>query len=135
MREILFRGKTELLDGSRAWAYGHLVASPYTGTACIYRFAGREAITGNHLTDVRVVNPNTVGQYTGLQDKNGVKIFEGDIVICENYHGKVAGDIKYHLGTFYLACTRYSDEYLFNCDEIEVIGNIYDNPELLEVTP
>ena len=83
------------------------------------------------------VYPASVGQFTGLLDKNGTKIFEGDI--CRNtrngeivfvaWHGTMAG---------FVWSKREKDSCLFDFgelfrahDEVEVIGNIYDNPELL----
>lgn len=123
MREILFRGKR--LDND-LWEEGSL----------IFPLAHRQTddpSIGDFWSMVRV-DPATVGQYTGLTDKNSVKIFEGDI--CE---------IDREYGTFEIIwdnrCTRFalvSDELYFdfdqfNSNEISVIGNIHDNPELLEV--
>ena len=70
-------------------------------------------------------------QFTGLKDKNGKEIYEGDIVcgmrgvigVCEFYHGRFA--IKYFEGI------RLTFIYE-NKDDVEIIGNIYENPELLE---
>lgn len=79
----------------------------------------------------RTVIPETIGQYTGLKDKNGTKIFEGDIVLLKGY------DEPYQV-VFDESCFQaYSDSVRYAMDnfydyEIEVIGNIYDNPELLE---
>lgn len=76
------------------------------------------------------VDENTVGQYTGLKDKNGTKIFEGDIVLLKGY------DEPYQV-VFDESCFQvYSDSVRYAMDnfydyEIEFIGNIYDNPELL----
>lgn len=68
-----------------------------------------------------------IEQFIGKLDINGKKIFKGDKVKCENYHGEVEGDISYNNSYFYLACSSgYSDEYLFNCFNLEIIGNIHE---------
>lgn len=118
MREILFRGKQ---DSNGKWVYGD-----YHTDSC-YIYDCKDSIAYKVIAE-------TVGQFTGLCDKNGKKIFEGDIVRCKNYHGTVEGYIGYSKsGVYFLYCiSGYSDEYLFNCTDIEIIGNIYDNPELLK---
>ena len=90
----------------------------------------------------------TIGQYTGLKDENGKKIFEGDIiefsydVFVGNFDTFIAkGKVVFEEGAFYVKCLENErgtkDEtyllYSINIDTIEVIGNIYDNSELLEV--
>ena len=75
------------------------------------------------------VHPKTVGEYTGLKDKNGVKIFEGDILHDED---KTLGIVEFNKGRFvgdFDGRTYYSELY-FDAEKSEVIGNIHDNPEL-----
>lgn len=123
MREILFRGK-DILTGE--WLYGDLIQSANEEDV--------KFIVPFTETNTRGVIPETIGQFTGLCDKNGQGIFEGDIVRCKNYHGTVEGYIGYSKsGVYFLYCiSGYSDEYLFNCTDIEIIGNVFDNPELLK---
>jgi uncharacterized phage protein (TIGR01671 family) len=131
MREYKFRGKR--IDNGE-WVYGYyFIEERDIEDGIIWRDIPQiQQRYGDHFQyfDVDLA---TVGQYTGLHDKNGREIFEGDIVKCINYHGEVIGHIDYEGSLYYLACSSgYSDEYLFNCKDFEVIGNIYDNPELLK---
>lgn len=80
------------------------------------------------------VDPETVGQYTGLTDKNGTKIFEGDIV----KYGDTVHNVVFeqrngtaYFGLVYSTLETLSFGYYQDLKQIEVIGNIYDNPELL----
>lgn len=81
-----------------------------------------------------------VCQYTGLHDKNGKEIYEGDIVYCQTKFGKAKAIIKFIDGKFVAywdsILTHPQNGHCIACYEInkrfEVIGNIYDNPELLE---
>ena len=124
MREILFRGKDEKTGG---WLHGSLV-----------HLFGEPHIIGYGLL-IKVV-PQTVGQYTGINDKNGVKIFEGDIIRAitegeeDTYTVRWCGDDRYP--AFDLKpqpdCDSNGLSYLLWTEaEIEVIGNIHDNPKLL----
>lgn len=87
------------------------------------------------------VAPSTVGQYTGLKDKNGKRIFEGDIIQTaeygressgKNYSGKDTFYVRYEHGNFCIEnfTRRFSLKYN---KKMEIIGNIHDNPELLDI--
>ena len=85
------------------------------------------------------VIPETIGQYTGLKDKNGKEIYEGDIVYCQTKYGKAKAIIKFIDGKFVAyrdsKITHPKNGHHIACYDInkrfEVIGNIYDNKELL----
>lgn len=123
MREILFRGKTR---DDNEWVYGSLTL-PHNKKMPI-------AIIGNGLYEYRFINPETVGQFTGLTDKNGVKIFEGDIVNHIQYIGETMNNEPLYDDR--IVEIIYNEECLFypiyefcecNGDSFEVIGNIHDN--------
>jgi uncharacterized phage protein (TIGR01671 family) len=123
MREILFRGKR--IDNGE-WVFGSLLVEG-DGRKIV---VPKKGMVGCFVI-MYPIDPKTVGQYTGLEDKNGVKIFEGDIV--QDELGKVFlveyvrfGYVLKQIGEPWC---RFPYEY----DEYEVIGNIYDNPDLLEV--
>ncbi len=127
MREILFRGKR--IDNGE-WLFGdlrHIFHGEYR-THIVDNSNG----LNNGVCGLEVAS-STVGQFTGLTDRNGVKIFEGDIV----RYGQ-RGKVEYNSGSaqFTLNFTNSTyegfDKIPF-CD-CEVLGNIHDNPELLEVS-
>ncbi|MDE7436777.1 MAG: YopX family protein [Lachnospiraceae bacterium] len=129
MREILFRAKS-----AGEWVHGYYTFYPHGfQTAGVPTHVMRD--TNSHPGALHLVNPETIGQYTGLTDKNGRKIFEGDIVQYSKIGalGKVVwyeGDyIGFAVDDIYDSFQQY-DRELF--DEVEVIGNIFDNPGLLK---
>ncbi len=137
MREILFRGKS--VDNDE-WLYGHYVHQ--YGADMIYLPDGVDREYG---FDYYHINVETVGQYTSLIDKNGKKIFEGDIILFEDecpanyeYHDCTemrCGEIKFDDGEFYLTnrIAVNMGDLIYNgkLDGV-IVGNIHDNPELLE---
>lgn len=145
MREILFRGK--VADEPDEWVMGYLW--PYDENA-IWQLHGHENSKCCGTGQFSVI-PETMGQYTGLCDKNGKKIFEGDIVkndwchlrgnsvvwfgeykdldMSDDYRQGHMGFYLEHQGSFEAKATR--KDILYYANKCEIIGNIYDNPELL----
>lgn len=131
MREILFRGKRE---DNGEWAYGYYVRLPSAAGSVHKMYVPAE--NPDESNAVYYIDPKTLGQYTGLTDKNGVKIFEGDIVWFdggwEEYGGNTF-EVVFTNGCFYLGRNPDTVCFLLKAyiEWAEVIGNIYDNPELL----
>ena len=128
MREILFRGK-RVNNGE--WVEG-LLGCAYSRPNEKYYFI-HNCETDD--TEYEVV-PETVGQFTGLTDKNGKKIFEGDIVkIYWKDNVLTMGDIRYDVNMCrFIIAEDFTYPYAFdNTTQFEVIGNVFDNFELLEV--
>lgn len=132
MREIRFRGKT--LSGK--WVYGYYLHDGQRG---------RYVITDG-LLDIDAVKPETIGQFTGLHDKNNVKIYEGDIVVRRDltfniektcvvvYNNEIASFRLHHQNKVYTERYNFINSDTYNdgkctleCKyEFEVVGNIYD---------
>ena len=118
-REIKFRG----LSFDKGWIYGNLIKSDQSTWI-------RESDYYNFKVKV-----DTVGQFTGLHDKNGKEIYEGDIVKYRDSRGQHIEKVIFDKGCFYAgmhwgSSTRVAPK-LINTRITEVIGNVYDNPELL----
>ena len=133
MREIIFRGKR--IDNGE-WVYGW----PFADTAdCSLKKVGKcgcphdgskyfivEWVDDFHEYEEREVIPDTVGQYTGLNDKNGKLIFEGDILLFRAGRTHV---VRFEDGAFILEDTAIPIPFAIKS---EIIGNVHDNPELLK---
>lgn len=130
MRQILFRGKR--IDNDE-WAEGYLFKI-WNRTFLLWGMT-------NDVPNMIEVKPETVGQYTGLTDKNGNRIFEGDIVRYETitrngYEGiyKVVFENRNGCGYFGIVHSdieTYVFCYSTPASQMEIIGDIYDNKELL----
>ena len=137
MREILFRGKRidtgEWIEG---W-YCKQVFSRWPLKSCIIPSQLAEAGEISHFAII----PETVGQYTGLTDIHGVKIFEGDII--ESHFDELFPDLATTLIVVWNDYGWFGRDMEGNVDSLErkwvsdffeIIGNIHDNPDLLEVS-
>lgn len=136
MREILFRGKRA---DNGEWVYGVPIKKALAGSHDGYYPKIIPECDGRHQTIYSTaIKEETLGQYTGLTDKNGTKIFEGDILktkygrLCKVEWVSSPCDVCWDL-TPIETKHEYADEYdLWRSINLEVIGNVHDNPELLE---
>ena len=140
MREILFRGKK--IDNGE-WVYGFLSKSRDVKGKLSYCIDYEE----KEVMCSSIVFPETVGQYTGLTDKNGKKIFEGDILRLKRFGNIEWGKIVFNtnvaefefwrkvtVGAYGEKATRKENLCAFTAatSYVDIRGNIHDNPELLE---
>lgn len=129
MREILFRGKP--MDENE-WIYGgalHQTDSYGDKVDSWFIIDGTETNDYDIGEPIRVI-PETIGQYTGLTDKNGVKIFEGDIMrLCSATHPCI---VYWDGRGWAWRMNGKRREIDLTRERMEVIGNIHDNPELVE---
>lgn len=136
MREIKFRGKR--VDNGEL-IYGYFSRNDENGNCYI---TTQTKLGGAHSWQA---DPETVGQYTGLKDKNGKEIWEGDILKCVNANGwSCLGEVRFIDGCFDIVFKEplfsggvYRHRDYLKCWTInyavEIISSIHDNPELLEV--
>ena len=144
MREILFRGKR--VDNGEWVCSGNLIHFN-EGNECYIPVKNSNCTCTHDINDNIIewnevmfckVIPDTVGQYTGLTDKNGKRIFEGDIVDCWSEGVNAQGTVQQRRDGLWIIFPAWQktimwglcpDEY--SNTSVEVIGNIYDNPELI----
>jgi len=128
MREIKFRGKRK---DTGEWVYGYFTRNDESGRCYI---TTQSKTGGAHPWEV---DPATVGQYTGKNDKNSREIYEGDIISA--YNGRIKGPVIFDKRGLAFGVPNGPNEiYQFSMNfleskDIKVIGNIYENPEILAV--
>jgi uncharacterized phage protein (TIGR01671 family) len=148
MREIKFRGKPMNGLDRRPWVYGYY--ANWKQDSCMTEF-----ISAGNMIDMEgwiEIKGGTIGQYTGLKDKNGKEIYEGDIVkygydepreieqvrwgsfadCCVGGETWILGPDAYQKGAIWQPAIWYHWDDNPAENTIEVIGNIYENPELLK---
>ena len=130
MREILFRGKTS----QTKWVYGDIVQEDELTYIRENKNTAENDYYKNYL-----VYMNTIGEYTGLDDVHRNKVFEGDIVKVHDLMPGISdesrdfeGIVYYRNGSFFIE-NQYELHYRWMDYQVEVLGNKYDNPELLKM--
>ncbi|WP_339862285.1 YopX family protein [Paremcibacter congregatus] len=118
MREILFRGKTKAGE----WVFGCYISTGCDAPAIVWG-DGVQA----------EVDPETVGQYTGRKDMYGLKIFDGDnLEVYQDFRPSSTGGVKTFIVQNHVNRGYPWNTYLLHMDKARIIGNIHDNPELVE---
>lgn len=129
MREIRFRGK---LLNNREWVYGDYHRRAGNVHTIIEMKPDKY---GKVFYEVSQIDPNTLGQFTGLLDKNGTEIYEEDIIALGHKRNCKASVVWIDAGFARKSANPLDDAYYLtgaDMERYEVIGNIHDNPELLK---
>lgn len=139
MRDLLFRAKRTDNDEWIEGSYVHINLGRYyifTGKLDLTQYYSNGHIGFEHFE----VNPETVGQYTDVDDSNDTKIFEGDIVqfsLIECPENKQFGCVKFCAGEFYMISVSGEETFMSSLSDddyiYEIVGNIYDNPGTLKI--
>ncbi|NSU74696.1 hypothetical protein HRH06_07675 [Enterococcus faecalis] len=116
-----YREKIEKVDG---WYKGELVVRNKNEIHCDLLYSSKEEYLFRHVKELPLM------QSTSLKDKNGVEIFEGDIGWDD--HQEVHGQVIFENGAFKYEWENISEDLFEVTDDIEIVGNIYENSELLE---
>lgn len=123
VRSIKFRGKDIIHN---EWIYGGLAEDKNENVVILPK---------NNWQKGGCVDKDTIGQFTGLYDKNGREIYEGDIVLHKTYHGEKPCVVRFECGAFIVGYHKGSSikrtPMLINKSCV-LIGNIHDNPELIK---
>lgn len=135
MKEILFRGKTlpkenQDFEFNNVWVYGDLIIDKTTGKYYIHP-QNNTFKTENEIAKTMVVHevvPNTIGQYIGITDKNGERIFEDDLFVTRN--GDVVS-MTYYDANHGVFLPFGNNKYSLNPKSVEVAGNYIDNREIM----
>lgn len=125
MRTIKFRGKQAF--GGADWKYGNLCGTPFYSQ--IEEVIQDKQHAKTFWTPHTQVIPDTIGQFTGVLDKNGKEIYEGDILEIKDEGVVFTKVVGFNNGMF--GAGNYTLAF-YGEDNIEIIGNIHDNPELLK---
>lgn len=143
MREILFKAKR--LDNGE-WVEGYYLKCPhqYSGFLADHISVSKYDEEESSIEHIYPIDPETVGQFTGLTDKNGQKIWENDIIDAKDSWWNAYGPAGHSSPIILVEWSDYFCGYEpfanYDCDcgvyicpdEVKVIGNIFDNPELLK---